>query len=136
MTPYGSRNGAGNGGRRPGVVFQPTAARALRAGAGQIVVAVRPTLGPTPRLAAVARPNGGSPELLDSGAMIARRIVALPDRDADVGAMLVRAVIWKTQEAAGDGTATAAVLFHVLLDGGLRLVAAGFDPGLIRRYLE
>ncbi len=136
MTPNGRRNGSEYGGRRPGVVFHPTAARALRAGAGQIVAAVRPTLGPTPRLVAVARPNGDSPELLDSGAVIARRIVALTDRDADVGAMLARAVIWKTQEAAGDGTATAAVLFQALLDGGLRLVAAGFAPDVIRRCLE
>ncbi len=130
------RSASRNGARRPGVVFQPAVASGLRSGAEQIVAAVRATLGPTPRLVAVAKPHGGVPELLDSGAVIARRIVALPDRSADVGAMYVRSVIWKTHEEAGDGTATTAVIFRSAFDAGLRWVAAGGDPSALRFHLE
>ena len=58
------------------------------------------------------------PELLDNGAAIARRIFALPDRLADVGAMILRHTLWQVQEEVGDGAATAAVLFEVTYTGG------------------
>lgn len=68
----------------PGVVFQPKSSRALQRGINQIVDAVRPTLGPRPRLVALTRvASTGSPELLDNAGVIARRIIELPDRDAE-----------------------------------------------------
>lgn len=121
--------------RRPGLVFQPTLARAFRSGVRQVVAAVRPTLGPTPRLVAAAKPFGGAPDLLDDGAGVARRIVALSDRTADVGAMYARAVIWRTHEDAGDGTATTAVIFQAAFEAGAHWVAAGGDPRLLRVHL-
>jgi chaperonin GroEL len=74
--------------------------------------------------------------LLDSGATIARRLIALPEPDANVGAMLARAVIWQTHEAVADGTATAAVIFERAVAAGLRALAAGADPWTLRRQLE
>ena len=131
-----SLSGHGNGHHRPRVRRQPAVGQALWRGVSQVIGAVRPTLGPTPRLVAVSRPSGGAPELLDSGATIARRLIALPEADANVGAMLARAVIWQTHEAAADGTATAAVIFERAVTDGLRAVAAGADPWTLRRQLE
>ena len=75
----------------PGIVFQPRSHQGIQRGINQIVDAVRPTLGPRPRLVAVENVlRDKTPELLDNAALIARRIFQLPQRDADVGAMLVR----------------------------------------------
>jgi chaperonin GroEL len=109
----------------------------LRAGADRIVDAISPTLGPLPHVVASARATRGtSPELLDSGGAIARRITDLPDRTENVGAMLARGMIWKLHERVGDGTATAAVIFQSLLRDGLRWLAAGGSPMPLRDALE
>lgn len=124
-----------NGRYRPGIQLQPEVGRALWRGVNEVVSAVRPTLGPTPRLVAVSRPEGGAPELLDSGATIARRLIALSQPRVNVGAMLARAVIWQVHEAAADGTTTAAIIFEQAVAGGLRALAAGVDPWTLRRHL-
>src|SRR5437588_836940 len=93
------------------LVFQPQTSQAIQAGINQIAYAIRPTLGPYPRLTAIANISGKSAvELLDSGGVIARRIIELADRDSDVGAMLIRQALWQLNERCGDGTATAAVI--------------------------
>ena len=71
----------------PEVVFQPRTAHAFQRGINGIVDAIRPSLGPYPRAVAISRVTGNSrsPELLDSGGIIARRIIELPDRDEDAG---------------------------------------------------
>ena len=74
-----------------------------------MVAAVRPTLGPRPRYTVVERATSGGPEILDQAGVIARRVVALPDRNEDVGAMLVRHLMWQMVERVGDGAATAGV---------------------------
>ena len=107
------------------VVFQPETYQALQKGINLVVDAVRPTLGPAPRLVAVElmMRRHAAPELLDSGALIAQRIVQLPDRDIDVGAMLIRDTLMRVQAEVGDGTATTAVLIKALVDGGVRYLA-------------
>ena len=121
----------------PGVVFEPHAQRRMQRGVNQIVDVVRPTLGPCPRIVAVENTfRSKTPELLDSAGLISRRIIQLADRGADMGAMLLRNVLWRVQEAAGDGTATAAVLFQAVYSRGLTYVAAGGNPLLLRRHLE
>jgi chaperonin GroEL len=82
----------------------------------------------------VGRP--GAPELLDDAGTIARRIVALADQGEDMGAMLVRQMLWKMRNKVGDGAATAAVLFEAVFDRGLTYLAAGGNPMALRRYLE
>jgi chaperonin GroEL len=125
-------------GHRGEVVFPPRSRQAMLRGVDAVVSAIRPTLGPLPRAVAVT-PPAGTPrpiELLDDGGLIARRIIALPDRDEDAGAMLVRHVVWRVRERAGDGAATAAVLFGTVFAGGLRAIAAGVDPSRLRSGLE
>ncbi len=121
----------------PGVVFQPRSQRGMQRGINQIVEAVRPTLGPRPRIVAVENVfREKKPEFLDKGGLIARRIIQLPDRDADMGAMLVRHAVWRVHEEVGDATATAAVMFQTVYNRGLQYVAAGGNAVHLRRYLE
>ena len=125
--------------QRAGVVFQPRVHRGLQAGIDQIVDAVRPTLGPYPRIVLYDRTvgkEGKTPELLDDGGTIARRVIQIAGRDADVGAMLVRHMLWRLREEVGDGTATAAVLFDTVYDEGLRYLASGGNAMRLRTYLE
>jgi len=122
----------------PGVVFQPKVYQGMQVGINQLVNALRPTLGPQPRIVAVERVEGRSdtPELLDSGGVIARRILELPHRDADVGAMYLRHLLWRIHEDIGDGTVTAAVLFQAIYNEGVRYVTAGGNAMMLRHHLE
>jgi len=119
------------------VVFQPAAYRGIQKGINWIANALRPTLGPFPRTVAIERlPRDKTPELLDDGGVIARRIIELPNRDEDVGAMFIRHVLWRLHEKVGDGTATAAVLFQSVYNQGVRYVVAGGNAMALRHYLE
>ncbi len=123
----------------PRVVFQPQVRVGLKAGIDHLVNAIGPTLGPYPRLVMYDTTLGTSgrlPEVLDDGGVIARRIIGLADRDADVGAMLLRHMLWKQHEEVGDGTATTAVLFQAIYNEGVRYIAAGGNPMRLRGYLE
>ncbi len=125
--------------QKPHVVFQPEVHRGMSRGIDQIVSAVRPTLGPLPRIVLYDRTIGGTgriPELLDDGGTIARRIIQIPGRNADVGAMLVRQVLWTLREEVGDGTATAAVLFQAVYREGVHYLASGGSAMRLRTYLE
>jgi len=122
---------------RPAVVFQPAAYRGMQQGIDQIVEAIRPTLGPRPRLVAIERASRSKPpELLDSGGVIARRIIELPDPDQNMGAMFIRGLLWRLHEQVGDGTATAATLFQSLFNQGVRYMVSGGNAMLLRRHLE
>ncbi len=121
------------------VVFQPQVHQGMQAGIDQIVDAIRPTLGPFPRIVLYDRTvgkEGKTPELLDDGGTIARRVIQIAGRDADVGAMLVRHMLWRLREEVGDGTATAAVLFDTVYDEGLRYLASGGNAMRLRTHLE
>jgi chaperonin GroEL len=119
------------------VVFQPAAYRGMQRGINQMVDAIRPTLGPRPRVVAIDRVlDDKMPELLDNGGVIARRIIQLANRDEDVGAMFIREVLWQLHDQVGDGTATAAVLFQSVYNEGIRYLAAGGNAPRLRTYLE
>lgn len=122
---------------RPAILFQPAAHVHFQRGVRRMVAVLRPTLGPFPRRVMVMpeRGVGRAPELLDSGGLIARRMLQLADGRADPGAMYVRHMVWRLHEDVGDGTVTAAVLFQELFDRGLRFLAAGCDPGRLRSHL-
>ncbi|MBN1219278.1 MAG: chaperonin GroEL [Anaerolineae bacterium] len=120
------------------VVFQPATYQGIQEGVNQIVNAIRPTLGPQPRTVAIERISNREkmPEMLDNGGLIARRIIQIAGRDADVGAMFIRQMLWRLHEKVGDGTATAAVIFQTIFDEGLRYIAAGGNAQRLRYYLE
>jgi chaperonin GroEL len=121
----------------PGVVFQPRTSRAMKAGIDKLAAAIRPTLGPVHRFVVNEKESRvGRPEFLDDGAVIARRIIQLPDRDEDMGAMYLRHVLWSLHEAAGDGTATAAVIFQAIYSEGLLYIANGGNALRLRACLE
>ena len=121
----------------PGVVFQPVVRRGMQRGISQIANAIRPTLGPCSRIVVnESSLYAGQPEFLSDGAVIARRIVQLPGREEDVGAMYLRQILWKLHETTGDGTATAAVMFETIFNRGARYIATGGDAMSLRRHLE
>ena len=102
-----------------------------------MVEAIRPTLGPRPRLVAIDRLlDNRMPELLDNGGIIARRIIQIADRDADMGAMFVREFLCHLHDQVGDGTATAAVLFQAVYNQGIHYLASGGNAMRLREYLE
>src|SRR5450759_1815496 len=81
--------------RTPAVVLQPRTSRELQKGIDLIANAVRPTLGPRPRLVANERlSRTEAAEILDDGATIARRITEVKPRGVDAGAMLIRQALW------------------------------------------
>lgn len=119
------------------VLSQPDSRAALKAGIDTLASAVIPTLGPlTGAVALDDKTRAGSPELLDDGGAIARRILQLEDRDADVGAMLLRETLWRQREQYGDGAATAAALYQAVYTQGQRFIQAGGDAMLLRGALE
>ena len=119
------------------VVFEPAASRGLAAGINQMVNAIRPTLGPHPRHTALEKAmRDRAPELLDDAGTIARRVIQLADRDADMGAMLVRHMVWRQRERIGDGAATAAVLLQSVYNQGLTYLASGGNAMQLRNHLE
>jgi len=121
----------------PEVVFQPRVAGAFQRGINKIVDAIRPSLGPYPRAVAINRPGSArGPEFFDNGGLIARRIIQLPDRDEDAGAMYIRGALWNLHERVGDGVATSAIIFQTIFNGGLKYIAAGGNAMSLRRHLE
>lgn len=121
----------------PGVVFQPSVYEGLRVGIDTIVNAIRPTLGPFHGNVVIEKESKvGRPEILDDGAIIARRIIKLANREEDMGAMYLRHMLWKMHEKVGDGTATAAVIFHTIYNEGLRYILAGGNVMQLRACLE
>jgi chaperonin GroEL len=124
--------------RKPGIVFQPRVYHDLKQGIDLIANLLRPTLGPLPRLVAIARIMGDqSPEFLDDGGTIARRIIQVKGRNVDMGAMLLRNLAWKMNKTVGDGSVTMAVIFQSLINEGIRtIVTQGGNPMLLRQGLE
>lgn len=118
----------------PKVIHEPRTQEAIRRGVAVLGKAIRPTLGPLPRR--LIAQNQAKFELLDDGGIIARRIIALEDREDDVGAMLLRQVLWQARQKVGDGVATTAVIYESIYNEGLRFIAAGADAMRLRASLR
>jgi chaperonin GroEL len=110
----------------------------MRRGINWMLNAIRPTLGPLPGIVALERnvSRNEAPELMDNAALTARRVIELADRDADMGAMLLRGMLWRVHQTAGDGSATAAVLFGSVYNEALRYITAGGNAMQLRRHLD
>ena len=123
-------------GNRPGVVGQPIAQQQIRYGFDQLTTLLAHTLGPAGGAVANFQEGRNKVELLDNSATTVRRILGLGSPQRDIGAMIVRGLVWQVGERAGDGGATAAVLAQSLYHEGLRLLAAGYNPAILERGIR
>ncbi len=114
--------------------FNEPARRALERGVNTLADAVKVTLGPKGRNI-VLQKKYGSPSVVNDGVTIAKEI-EVEDRFENMGAQLVREVASKTNDVAGDGTTTATVLAQAIVREGLKNVAAGSNPMLIKRGID
>jgi chaperonin GroEL len=119
------------------VIFQPRTYRGFQHGINMMANAIRPTLGPRPRIVAIDRIlDERMPELLDNGGIIAKRIIQLPGPAQDIGAMYLRDMLWRLHDQVGDGTATAAVLFQVVYNEGVRYLTSGGNARQLQDHLQ
>ena len=120
----------------PGVVGQPNSHRQFLHGINVIADLLAPTLGPTGGPVASGPDAGQRVEILDDAATIVRRIISFGLPQKDVGAMVMRNLIWRVGQRAGDGGATAAVLARAIYQDGLRLTSAGVNQMRLIRGIE
>jgi len=114
--------------------FSESARRSLMAGVDKLADAVKVTLGPKGRNVVLDK-KFGAPTVTNDGVTIAREI-ELDDPFENMGAQLVKEVATKTNDVAGDGTTTATVLAQSIVHEGLRNVAAGANPMIIKRGID
>ena len=107
------------------------ARKALDAGVDALANTVKITLGPKGRNVVLDRPYG-SPLVTNDGVTIAKDVV-LADPFENMGAQIIREVATKTNDVAGDGTTTASVLAQAIVKEGLKNVAAGANPMVLKR---
>ncbi len=116
------------------ILFNEEARRALGRGVDQLANAVKVTLGPKGRNVVLDK-KFGAPTITNDGVTIARDI-ELPDPFENMGAQLVKEVATKTNDVAGDGTTTATVLAQAMIQEGMRNVAAGANPMILKKGIE
>ncbi|PLV56639.1 chaperonin GroEL [Thermotoga sp. SG1] len=114
--------------------FNEEARRALERGVDKVANAVKITLGPKGRNVVIEK-SWGSPTITNDGVSIAKEI-ELEDKFENLGAQLVKEVASKTNDVAGDGTTTATVLAQAMIKEGLKNVAAGANPILLKRGID
>ena len=113
------------------VVFGEKARKGLNAGVDKLANAVKVTLGPKGRNVVLEK-KYGAPLITNDGVTIAKEI-ELSDPFENMGAQLVREVATKTNDIAGDGTTTATVLAQALIGEGMKNVAAGANPMVLKK---
>jgi len=106
----------------------------MERGVNKLADAVKVTLGPRGRYVILEK-KYGSPTITNDGVTIAREI-ELEDKFENMGAQLVKEVATKTNDVAGDGTTTATVLAQAMIKEGLKNVAAGANPMLLKRGMD
>ena len=116
------------------IKFGADARAALEKGVNQLADTVRVTLGPKGRNVVLAKPYG-SPLITNDGVTIAKEI-ELEDGFENMGAQLIREVASKTNDVAGDGTTTATVLAQAMVNEGMKNLAAGANPIVLRKGMK
>ncbi len=116
------------------ILFGAEARRALEEGVNQLADTVRVTLGPKGRNVVLDK-KFGAPLITNDGVTIAKDI-ELEDAFENMGAQLVKEVATKTNDVAGDGTTTATVLAQAMVQEGMKNVAAGANPIILRRGMQ
>jgi chaperonin GroEL len=116
------------------LVFADEARRNLKIGIDTLANAVKTTLGPKGRNVALDK-KWGSPTITHDGVTVAKEI-ELQDPYQNMGAQLLKEAATKTNDVAGDGTTTATVLAQAIVNEGLKNLAAGANPMLLKRGIE
>lgn len=116
------------------VLYNEEARAALLRGVDQLANAVKITLGPKGRNVVLDK-KYGAPNIVNDGVSIAREI-ELEDPIENMGAQLVKEVATKTNDVAGDGTTTATLLAQSMIHEGMRNVAAGANPMVLKKGIE
>lgn len=116
------------------VLYNEEARKALLKGVDQLANAVKITLGPKGRNVVLDK-KYGAPNIVNDGVSIAREI-ELKDPFENMGAQLVKEVATKTNDVAGDGTTTATLLAQSMIHEGMRNVAAGANPMVLKKGIE
>ena len=116
------------------IKYGAEARKALEAGVNQLADTVRVTLGPKGRNVVLAK-SYGSPLITNDGVTIAKDI-ELEDAFENMGAQLVKEVATKTNDVAGDGTTTATVLAQAMINEGMKNLAAGANPIILRKGMK
>ncbi len=116
------------------IKYGAEARAALEAGVNQLADTVRVTLGPKGRNVVLDK-SFGAPLITNDGVTIAKEI-ELEDAFENMGAQLVKEVATKTNDVAGDGTTTATVLAQAMINGGMKNLAAGANPIILRKGMK
>ena len=116
------------------ITFNEDARRRLKVGVDVLANAVKTTLGPKGRNVALDK-KWGAPTITHDGVTVAKEI-ELEDPYENMGAQLLKQAATKTNDVAGDGTTTATVLAQAIVNEGLKNVAAGANPMLLKRGIE
>ena len=116
------------------IIYGEQARKALQAGVDRLADTVKVTLGPKGRNVVLER-NFGAPLVTNDGVTIAKDI-ELSDPFENMGAQLVREVATKTNDIAGDGTTTATVLAQAIIREGMKNIAAGANPMVVRKGIK
>ena len=116
------------------IKFGTEARKALEAGVNQLADTVSVTLGPKGRNVVLDK-SYGAPLITNDGVTIAKEI-ELPDEFENMGAQLVKEVATKTNDVAGDGTTTATVLAQAMINEGMKNLAAGANPIILRKGMK
>jgi len=116
------------------LVFSEEARRSLKKGIDILATAVATTLGPKGRNVALDK-KWGAPTITHDGVTVAKEI-ELEDPYENMGAQLLKEAATKTNDIAGDGTTTSTVLAYTIITEGLKNVAAGANPMLLKRGIE
>ena len=117
-----------------GIKYGAEARAALEAGVNQLANTVRVTLGPKGRNVVLDK-SYGAPLITNDGVTIAKEI-ELEDAFENMGAQLVKEVATKTNDVAGDGTTTATVLAQAMINEGIKNLAAGANPIILRKGMK
>ena len=116
------------------IIYGEEARKALQAGVDKLANTVKVTLGPKGRNVVLDR-NFGAPLITNDGVTIAKD-VELTDPFENMGAQMVKEVATKTNDIAGDGTTTATVLAQALIREGMKNIAAGANPMVVRKGIQ
>ncbi|GAB6162024.1 chaperonin GroEL [Desulfothermus naphthae] len=116
------------------ILYSETARAKLKAGVDKLANAVKVTLGPKGRNVVIEK-SFGSPVITKDGVTVAKEI-ELEDKFENMGAQMVKEVASKTSDIAGDGTTTATILAQKIFNEGIKLVAAGRNPMIIKRGID